>query len=223
MGVIMKKVLVILICLFLLVGCDNGNKEEKVDTNNEEKFIVEKIDVTKDYVYFNKYKELKLGGNDYSLDILVINIKGDDIDNVNLELKSFVNKSYRNMEIYEGEISQGNIVSYEYYKTDKYLSILQKYYIYIDGIIGDECINFYTISLDTGKVMSNNMILDDFEITEEELFKKIEDGIDTEDVSYTMMNIKKDGYYLYINSNEDLVVSYYEVDDENIMRKDFVL
>ncbi len=220
----MKKILIVLVCLFLIVGCKgNEVKEEIVDNANEETFIVEKIDTTKDYVYLQKYKELKLAGNDYSLDILVINIKGDDIDNVNLELKSFINKSYQNMNIYDDEISQGNIISYEYYKTDKYLSILQKYYVYVDGIVGEEYVNIYNISLDTGKVLSNDSILDDFMITEDELFKKMENSIVSEDILYTMMNIKKDGYYLYVNNSGNLVVSYYEVDDENVVRKEWEL
>lgn len=219
----MKKILIVLLCLFLIVGCKEKEVEEAiVDKEDEEIFIVEKIDTTNDYVYLQKYKELKLAGNEYSLDILVVNIKGDEIDNVNLELKSFVTKSYQNMNLYNGEISQGNIISYEYFKTDNYLSILQKYYVYVDGIVGEECVNIYNISLDTGKVLNNAKILDDFMITEDELFKKMENSIVCEDILYTMMNIKKDGYQLYINDNGDLEVSYYEVDDENIIRKEWV-
>lgn len=210
-------------CLFLIVGCKEKEVEEAiVDKEDEETFIVEKIDTTNDYVYLQKYKELKLAGNEYSLDILVVNIKGDEIDNVNLELKSFVTKSYQNMNVYNSEISQGNIISYEYFKTDNYLSILQKYYVYVDGIVGEECVNIYNISLDTGKVLNNAKILDDFMITEDELFKKMENSIVSEDILYTMMNIKKDGYQLYVNNNGNLVVGYYEVDDENIIRKEWV-
>lgn len=219
----MKKILIVLLCLFLIVGCKEKEVEEAiVDKEDEETFIVEKIDTTNDYVYLQKYKELKLAGNEYSLDILVVNIKGDEIDNVNLELKSFVTKSYQNMNVYNSEISQGNIISYEYFKTDNYLSILQKYYVYVDGIVGEECVNIYNISLDTGKVLNNAKILDDFMITEDELFKKMENSIVSEDILYTMMNIKKDGYQLYVNNNGNLVVGYYEVDDENIIRKEWV-
>lgn len=219
----MKKMLIVLLCLFLIVGCKEKEVEEAiVDKEDEETFIVEKIDTTNDYVYLQKYKELKLAGNEYSLDILVVNIKGDEIDNVNLELKSFVTRSYQNMNVYNGEISQGNIIGYEYFKTDNYLSILQKYYVYVDGIVGEECVNIYNISLDTGKVLNNAKILDDFMITDDELFKKMENSIVSEDILYTMMNIKKDGYQLYVNNNGNLVVSYYEVDDENIIRKEWV-
>lgn len=219
----MKKILIVLLCLFLIVGCKEKEVEEAiVDKEDEETFIVEKIDTTNDYVYLQKYKELKLAGNEYSLDILVVNIKGDEIDNVNLELKSFVIKSYQNMNVYNSEISQGNIISYEYFKTDNYLSILQKYYVYVDGIVGEECVNIYNISLDTGKILNNAKILDDFMITEDELFKKMENSIVSEDILYTMMNIKKDGYQLYVNNNGNLVVGYYEVDDENIIRKEWV-
>ncbi|MGN1371949.1 MAG: hypothetical protein ACI4XM_06730 [Candidatus Coprovivens sp.] len=219
----MKKIVLFILLLILLVGCQNKNNQEEKKSTNTETFVVEKIDDSKDYVHLQKYQELKLDGNDYSLDILVINIKGDDIDNVNLELKSFVTKSYQNMEIYNSEISQGNIISYEYYKTDKYLSVLQKYYAYVDGIVGEENVNFYNISLDNGKVLNNNLILESFKITEEELLEKLENGIVSEDISYTMMNIKKDGYDLYIDNNGNLVVSYYEIDNENCQRKEWTL
>ena len=38
-----------------------------------------------------------------------------------------------------------------------------------------------------------------------------------------MMNIKEEGYDLYINNDNKLVVSYYEVTDINSIRKDLVL
>ena len=40
---------------------------------------------------------------------------------------------------------------------------------------------------------------------------------------YTMMNIKEEGYSLYVNSDNKLVVSYYEVNDENSVRNELVL
>ena len=61
------------------------------------------------------------------------------------------------------------------------------------------------------------------ELSEDELMNKIETNINSEDIMYTMMNIKEEGYSLYVNSDNKLVVSYYEVNDENSVRNELVL
>lgn len=219
----MKKIFIFLICCLLICGCSNKKEDQNKEEKKEQEFILEKIDNKQDYIYLQPYHNLIVNGDEYILNYLIVNIKSDDVQNVNLELRSFVTKSYQNMIIENNELKQGNVVDYKYYKTDEYISILQLYYPYINGVYGEESSNIYVISLKSGEVLSNEEILNDFNISEDELFDKIEENIDSEDVLYSMMNIKEEGYSLYVNSDNKLVVSYYEVNDENSVRKELVL
>ena len=219
----MKKGFICLLCFLFLCGCSH-NKENVQDNNDkQEKFVLEKINNNYDYVYLDTYYNLKLNGNYYNLDNLIINVNSEDVLNVNLELKSFVTKSYQNMVIDNNEIIEGTIIDYKYYVTDKYISILQLFYPYINGEKGEESVNIYVVSLDNGKVLNNEDILKCFELSEDGLMNKIETNINSEDIMYTMMNIKEEGYDLYVNNDNKLVVSYYEVTDINSSRKDLVL
>lgn len=219
----MKKGFICLLCFLFLCGCSH-NKENVQDNNDkQEKFVLEKINNNYDYVYLDTYYNLKLNGNYYNLDNLIINVNSEDVLNVNLELKSFVTKSYQKMVIDNNEIVEGTIIDYKYYVTDKYISILQLFYPYINGEKGEESVNIYVVSLDNGKVLNNEDILKCFELSEDGLMNKIETNINSEDIMYTMMNIKEEGYDLYINNDNKLVVSYYEVTDINSIRKDLVL
>lgn len=219
----MKKVFLLFTCLLLVTGCKDKEKISE-ESESHTAFVLEKVDDSKDYVYFQEYKKLVLGVDDYSLGYMVINIQSDDVENVNLELRSFVTKSYRDMSIYDDSvISQGNIINYDSFVSSHYISILQKSYPYIDGIVGEEIVHVYVVSLETGKVLNSSSLLEAFQITEEQLFQKIEEHVDSEDVSYTLMNIKEEGYSLYVNNDGKLVVSYYEVDNENSIRKELVL
>ena len=113
----MKKVLIIAFSLLLLVGC---NKKEEVVEKKEPvvKFTLEKIDNDKDYVYFSNYKEVVFKDDRYLYKYPVVNIKGNDIENLNLELKNFVINSFKDAEIYENKLSSGNIIDYKEYVTD---------------------------------------------------------------------------------------------------------
>lgn len=219
----MKKILLLIIISFTLISCGVKEDESINDKKENEEFKLEKVDNTRDFVYSLNYKKFLVDGKEYNLEYYVINIKGENIDNVNLELKSFVNKSYQNMLFDDNELKQGNVINYNYYKSSNYLSVIQKYYPYMNGEYGEEGINVYVISLNNGKVLSNEDILEIYDLTEEDLYKKMEDKIESEDVLYSIMNIKKDGYDLFINNDGKLVASYYEVDDVNSIRKEIVL
>lgn len=222
-GGIMKKVLIILICLLLLVGCNKESKQEKVDKNNEEAFIVKKLDTTKDYVYFSKYKEVNMNSGVYTYQYPIINIKGEEIENLNLELKNFVIRSYKDAGIYEEYLNFGNVVNYKYYLTDEYISIIQSSYYYIDGMVGEYSDKVYVVSLNNGKIISNKTILDNHGISEDDLYKMVEKKVDSDDVAFALMNIKENGYYLYINNEDKLGIIFYEVTDEEEIRQELTL
>jgi len=217
----MKKIILCTICLLLLVGC--SKTEQNNNDNNENNFKIEKIDENKDIVYFNEYKKLIYNNQDYSLGYYVINLVGDNIDNVNLELKSFVTKAYKNMELTDDVVNKGYVINNSYHITDEYISIIQSYYPYLDGVMGEEDDNVYVISLKNGKVLDNKSVLKDFDMDEDKMYEKLESLIDSEDVSYTIMNIKKNGYNLYVNDDSKLVIIYYEVTDLDSERKEIIV
>lgn len=219
----MKKVILVFLCLLLLVGCkDEEIKVEEVIPKDEE-FIVEKITSDKDYVYLNKYKEVNLGGESYLFEYPIINVKSDDIDNVNLELKSFVINAYNESTIIDGRFVEGKVVSYKYYVIDKYISVVQTYYEYIDGIVGEHFDNVYVVSLDNGKVVNNTTLLSDFGYTEDDFYDVLEDKIESEDIAFTIMNIKNNGYKLYVDNDGKINVIYYEITNDEEIKKELVL
>ena len=216
----MKKLLIIFCCLFLLVGCGKGEDKKVEEETKEEPFVLAKIDEKKDFVYFTDYKTVKLGTDDYVLKNLVVNIKGSAADNVNLELKSYVIKSYDEYQIYEGLLVQGKVIDYDYYVTDKYISIVQKYYMTVDTMRGDEDYHSYVISLTSGKTLDNNALLKEFNHTEQDIYDRLEKEIKDDDADYILARIKKDGFNLIVNDKDQLVVLYRVInDDESIIKK----
>lgn len=217
----MKKVFIILICFILLVGCTN--EKEEVKSVKKEEFVIEKIDSNKDFVYFNKYKEISIGDDNYIYQYPVVNIKSDEVDNLNLELKNFVIRSYKDAGIYEGILNSGNVIDYKYYVTDDFISIVQSHYYYIDGMIGEYDDKVYVLSFDNGKILNNEDILKKINMTEDVLYDKLEKVIDSEDVAFSLMNIKESGYSLYVNNEDKLCIIYYEVTNDEGIRKELVL
>lgn len=221
LGGCMKKLIILLLALLTLVGCSD-KKETKEEKNNDTEFILEKNDNDKDFVYLSDYKTISYDNNDYKLQNLTINIKSDDVENINLELKSFVVRAFKDMEFKDNKLIKGKVISYDWNITDNYVSVIQRYYPYINGIIGEEEDNVYVISLDSGNIMNNNELLKDFDLTEEEIYDFIDKHSDLDDVEFTKMNIKNNGYKLYVKDNK-LNIIYYEIDDTESIRKELVL
>ncbi len=219
----MKKLLLVSVCLILLVGCNK--KENKVDTidDKEYKFVLKKKDDSKEYIIFNEVRKLNVDDEEYILKNLEVNVISDDIDNINLEIKTFVNNSNKNYVLSNNKLISGNVIDYDYYMNEKYLSIIQKYYLYVDGIKGEENDNVYNINLDTGQIISNNDLLKEFGLDEEKLYDRLEKSIISEDVLYTLLNIRNSGYKLFVNNDNQLGIIYYEVNDEESIRKELIL
>ena len=217
----MKKVFIIAFCLLLLVGC---NKKEEVVEKKEPvvDFVLEKIDSSKEYVYYSNYREVVFKEENYLYKYPVVNIKGNDIENLNLELKNFVINSFKESEVYENKLSSGDIIDYKDYVTDAYISIVMNYYTYIDGIVGDLSSNTYVVSLSSGKILNNEKLLELYDFTEESFYKELEKNIDSEDVAYSIKNIKENGYNLYVNDKGKLCVSYYELTDFDEIKKELI-
>ncbi len=221
LGDYMKKIIILLITLLTLIGCSDKT-EIKEEKNNDTEFILEKIDSDKDFVYLSDYKTISYDNNDYKLQYLTINIKSNDIENINLELKSFVVRAFKDMEFKDNKLIRGKVISYDWNITDNYVSVIQRYYPYINGIIGEEEDNVYVISLKNGNIMNNKDLLNNFDLAEEEIYDFIDKHSDLDDVEFTKMNIKNNGYKLYVKDNK-LNIIYYEIDDTESIRKELVL
>ena len=113
LGGCMKKLIILLLALLTLVGCSD-KKETKEEKNNDTEFILEKNDIDKDFVYLSDYKTISYDNNDYKLQNLTINIKSDDVENINLELKSFVVRAFKDMEFKDNKLIKGKVISYDW-------------------------------------------------------------------------------------------------------------
>lgn len=109
----MKKMIVLVTLIIFISAC--GVKEKNIDEIKEKQFVLEKVDHQKDYVYLSEYKDMFYNNEEYILNNLIINIKSEDVDNINLELKSFVIKSFKDMKIDNGNLKNGNIINYDHY------------------------------------------------------------------------------------------------------------
>lgn len=216
----MKKVIILLITIVLLTGC--GNKKEKIEEHNDE-FILEKIDDSKELVYLEDFKNLKISNKEYKIENIVINIKSDIVDNINLELSNFVLNSYNSMNIVNDVMKYGNVIDYEYYVTDKYVTVIQNYSFYINNSYDYIDSNIYVVSLDTGKLMNNSMIMDKYDYNENKLYEYLEEHIDSEDKAFTLMQVMNDGYKLYVDDNNRMVIVYSELLDDGSVRKELVI
>lgn len=216
----MKKVIILLITIVLLTGC--GNKKEKIEEHNDE-FILEKIDDSKELVYLEDFKNLKISNKEYKIENIVINIKSDIVDNINLELSNFVLNSYNSMNIVNDVMKYGNVIDYEYYVTDKYVTVIQNYSFYINNSYDYIDSNIYVVSLDTGKLMNNSMIMDEYDYNENKLYEYLEEHIDSEDKAFTLMQVMNDGYKLYVDDNNRMVIVYSELLDDGSVRKELVI
>ena len=217
------KIIIFFCFLFVISGC---NKEEDIEKKkvSEDVFILEKQDASQDYVYLEEYRNLYYeNGEVYKLQNLVVNMKSDAVDNVNLELLSFVKKSFHDMRVENGKLKVGQVIFYDYYITDKYISVLQKYYSYVNGSKGEEYDNVYVISLENGENLSKDALLQAYGYDEENLYSLLESKIQSDDVLYTLVNIKNNGYHLYVNKDGKLCIIYYEMDDVEEIRKELIL
>lgn len=208
----------------MLCSCTNKN-EEKENLQNSEVEIkeVKKIDDLKEYVYFTDYKNLILdNGNEYILKNAYVNLDSEEVKTINLELKNFVLKSYKNLGIENKKVIYGNVISYDYYITEEYISLLQHSSYYINGSLGVANTNIYVIDIKNGKIVDNNELMNKFDLTEEKIYEKVRKNLDSDDVEYSIMNMKNN-YSLYINNDNKLVLSFIEINNEEEIKRELIL
>lgn len=219
-----QRLFLLIVIVLMLCSCTNKN-EEKENLQNSEVEIkeVKKIDDLKEYVYFTDYKNLILdNGNEYILKNAYVNLDSEEVKTINLELKNFVLKSYKNLGIENKKVIYGNVISYDYYITEEYISLLQHSSYYINGSLGVANTNIYVIDIKNGKIVDNNELMNKFDLTEEKIYEKVRKNLDSDDVEYSIMNMKNN-YSLYINNDNKLVLSFIEINNEEEIKRELIL
>lgn len=218
----MKKLMILLISIILLTGCGKNQNKDNVDKSSVTQQELKKIDEGKEKVFFTTYRNLMLDNEPYELLIPTINLNSQDVANVNLEMKSFVGGIYTNLSLDGTNILSGNIISYDTYYYENYITIKQKYAFYYDDKYMSNYSNIYVIDYDMGKLINNEELLKKYDLSEEELFNYLSEHIDSLEVEYIIMNIKSDGYKLYINDDGKLVINYLERDNDDEKEKELI-
>lgn len=206
-----------LVFSFLLFGCEKKKEESILETKN---VVIHKIDESKDYVYFEDLKQIT---DTYTLKYAFINLDSENVSTVNFELKNFVNTSYKSMVFTDTTFEQGNIISYESFVSNNYISLIQNVSYYIQSSEKNPKSFIYVIDKNTGSLLSNQEILKRVSMSEEDLFSYLLQYNGLEDNLYTVSILKNDGYQLYFNSQEKLVLRYYDVHNDGVEKKELVL
>lgn len=206
--------------LFILSGC--GKKKEIVQSDTLSDFA-EKIDKDKDYIYFEDVKKMLLNsGEEYLIQYPIVNLSSKESNSVNLELKSIVNKNYRTLKIENDRIQSGNLLFYEFFESDKYLSLVQSKKYYLNNAFFSDDIETYVFDKKNGSLLNKEQILQVFNYDSTSFLNKVSQLLDGDDASYTLMMIKQNDYSLYVKENR-LVLVYYETDDEHDVKKEMVI
>ena len=75
-------------------------------------------------------------------------------------------------------------IDYDYYVSDKYISVIQRYFMTSDDMVGDKYENVYVISLENGKRIDNSEIRKIYKMSEDDIYEKIENKLKGNDVDY---------------------------------------
>lgn len=216
-----KKMFFFLVfCLFILSGC---SKKENNQHNVENSTKFEKKDQNKDYIYFDEVKTLLLNNGDkYVIQYPIVNFTTEESNSVNLELKSVVNKNYRALIIENDKVQSGNILMFESFESDKYVSLVQTKKYYLNGSYLNDNVETYVFSKENGALLPKEKLLESFNYDENSFFEKVSTKLDSDDVSYSLMMIKQSDYRLYVKNNK-LILVYYDTDNENETKKEMII
>ena len=214
----MKKLFVLIVLLLCLVGCDDKKIEEE-----PENVVVTKKDENKDYFILQTYKAYVLSdGRSYNASWLDINLNSEEMSNLSLTLKNNILLNTKGFEMIDGKVVKGTIVEYKYYEGVNYLSIVEESVNFFNNTYGSTTYNVYNIDISKGIIVDNATLLNSFNKTEEDIFNSLRNS-DISDSDYVIMYIKNNGYNLYVNSDNKLVLSFVYVNDEEEIKKELVL
>lgn len=214
------KIILLLILLCMIVGCEDKTTNE--DNNYE--VSVNKISDELDYVITSFYREYTLSNGDtYKADYLTINLDTEELSNLSMTLKNniFLNtKEYKLNE--NNEVTSGTLISYKYYETDRYISIIESDTNYFNNTYGGVVNKTYVINKTNGDIYDNESLLCLFKLEENDVYDKVKKS-KVEEADYVAMYIKNNGYLLYINDKDELVLMYDYVSDDKELKKELIL
>lgn len=191
------------------------NKEYK----EEEKTISYKIDENKDYFYYINEETISESAEIFYKDV-VINIKGQEYLNNSLKDENRIYKDTIRyitnddlLVVYNNDnLHSLNFREYETFEYNNYVSLIIYDYLYTcyDNI-SFKSSKSYIFDTSTGKLMEEQDILKHFNITLEEIIKKIKTKLQKEEnpdiilIDETLNNLN---YSLYIDNYGNLYVTY---------------
>lgn len=205
--------------LCMIVGCEDKKVEEK-----EPVVAVDKISDELDYVLVTYYKDYKLSnGDSYKAETLSINLDTEEMSNLSMTLKNNIYLTTKEFKLNENnEVTNGSLISYKYYESDKYISIIEEDKNYFNNMYGNVVNKTYVINKTTGEVLDNDNILSLYKLEEQDIYDKVKKS-EVEEADYVVMYIKNNGYLLYINDKDELVLMYDYVSDEEEIKKELIL
>ena len=101
--------------------------------------------------------------------------------------------------------------------------LIQDYSYFIESIPRDINSRIYVVNKETGRLISNADLLKEKEMTEEDLFSFILNLADLEDSLFVLSILKQDGYQLYFNQKMDLILRYYERDNDDVIKRELLV
>jgi hypothetical protein len=203
----------------MIVGCEDKKIEDK-----EHVVAVDKISDELDYVLVAYYKDYKLSNGDgYKAETLSINLDTEEMSNLSMTLKNNIYLTTKEFKLNENnEVTNGCLISYKYYESDKYISIIEEDKNYFNNMYGNVVNKTYVINKTTGEVLDNDNILSLYKLEEQDIYDKVKKS-EVEEADYVVMYIKNNGYLLYINDKDELVLMYDYVSDEEEIKKELIL
>ena len=212
------KIVLLLILLLMIVGCEKKKDDTSTDT------VVGKISEDLDYVLTDVYNEYTLSNEDkYTAQILSINLDTVELSNLSMTLKNNIYLSTKGFKYNENnEVINGDIITYKYYESDTYISIIEYNTDYFNETYGTIVNKVYVINKLYGDIYDNNDLLELYDISEEDIYDKVRNS-KVEDADYVVMYIKNNGYLLYINDKDELVLLYDYVSDDKELKKELIL
>lgn len=219
----MKKLIILFISIILLTGCNTNENKESASVNDSGQNERKKIDEGKDKVFFTTYRNLILDNEPYELLIPTINLNSKDIASINTEMKTFVGATYSNISLNGNNIISGNIITYDVYEYENYITIKQNYAFYYQGKYMYNYSNIYVVDYDSGKFLNNDNLLEKYNMDEEQLFNYVSEHIDSLEVDYIIMSLKNEGYSLYVNNDGKLVINYLVKDNDEEQEKELII
>lgn len=214
----MKKIIILVVLLLCLVGCD----DKKISIKPED-IIVYKKDKDLDYLIDKNYKEYVLSNGDlYFAKWIEVNLDNEEMDNLNLTLKNNILLNTKGFVIENNKVTKGNIVNYRSYVSKKYLSIVEDTVSYFNGTYGNKVIKVYNIDIKTGVVIEDSKLLKLFDEEVEDIYEEIRES-KIPDADYVAMYVKNNGYNLYVDEHGRLVLLFDYVSDDETIEKELIL